>query len=345
MAAGDFSASALLAIKLKAEEMWADSRLAADFKANAAAAVAVKQNSTARFRMLEDRDKDNQVEVTFLNPCAVVAEDCESDCDLTEPELESGKKTYTLSLCKKTGFSVDQEKTRTNSYSVEEEAARGLAQAVKVLDEWWAQQVLVKLKSFSGINVAPEPYTWAAGTTTVPSANYNVSLIPELMYDSMLNKMSNVYYVDNGGLWVPWTNAQLNAGNLDGKGDAARIAQLKMYFDPFNFAPAGLTEDTFAVSANAVAFITKNRHSDTPEVIGGLVQQTRYTIPSSVIPGIKYDVFYTIKCFTVGGKEAIRHIWRVRTIGDVFLNPEGCPVTISAVTYNPTGVLSYSKGA
>lgn len=345
MAAGDFSPSALLAIKLKAEQMWSDSRLAQDFKANAQAAVAIKENSTARFRELENPEKENQVVVNFINPCAVVAEDCESNCDLTQDELESGAKTYTLDLCKKSGFSVNAEKLRTNTYTVEEVAARGLAQAIKVLDEWWAQQNLVKVNAFAGINVSPEPYTYAAGTTTIPAANYNVSAIPEIMYDAMINKLGNAFYIDNGGLWVPWTNAQLNAGNLDGKGDAARIAQLKMYFDPFNFGPAGLTADTFAISSSAIAFVTKTRNPDIPTVIGGQVQQTRYTVPSSVIPGVKYDVYYTLKCTTVNGKANIVHSWRVETNGGIFLNPEGCTVTISSVNYNPTGVLSYTKGA
>lgn len=347
MAVGDFSPSVLLSIKLKAEQMWQDSRLSQDFKANAAAAVALKQNQTATFRELENPEKDNQVVINFINPCAVEVEDCESNCDLTEPELEVGGKTYTLDLCKKTGFSINAEKLRTNTYNSEEVAAKGLARSIQKLDEWWAQQVLVKLKAFAGINVSPEPFTYAAGTTTVPAADYNVSLIPEIMFDAMMNKLGSAFYIDNGGLWVPWTNAQLNAGNLDGKGDAARIAQLKMYFDPFNFAAAGITDDTFAVANGAVAFVTKNRHTPNPEVIGGSVQQTRYTVPSSVIPGVNYDVYYTLKCITNGttGKAEIVHSWRVETNGGIFLNPEGCPVTIGEDTYTPTGVLSYTKGA
>jgi hypothetical protein len=325
--------------------MWTDSRLAQDFKANAQAAIAVKQNSTARFRELTDPDKDNQVIVNWINPCAVAVEDCESNCDLTEPELESAGKTYTLDLCKKAGFSVNAEKTRTNAYSVEEQAARGLAQVIAKLDEWWAQQVLVKLKAFSGINVSPLPGTFAAGTTTIPNANWNVDLIPEIMFDAMMNKMNNPYYINNGDLWVAWQRAMLDQGNLDGKGDKARIDQLRMYFDPWNFGPAGITEDIFAVSSSAIAFVTRTRHSDTPTVLGGQIQQTLYTVPSSVIPGVKYDVYYTLKCQTVAGKANYVHVWRVETNGGIFLNPEGCPVVVESVTYNPTGVMSYTHGA
>lgn len=343
MAAGDFSPSALLAIKLKAEQMWTDSRLSADFKANADAAKAVLDNQTATFRELDNPEKDNQIVVNFLNPCAIVAQDCESNCDLTEAEMESGAKTYALDLCKKAGFGVDAETTRTNTYSVEEESARGLAAALKALDEYWAQQVLVKLKAFAGVNVAPAPWTWAANTTSVPAADYNVGMVANLINQAILNKMPSAYYIDNGGLYVPWLNAQLAAGNLDGKGDAARIAAIKLYFDQWNFAPAGLTEDTFAVSPGAVAMKTKTRNPDTPTLIGGSVQQTRYTVASPTLPGVKYDVYYTLNCITKNGKARIFHTWRVETNGGIFLNPEGCPVTISSVTYTPTGVLSYTK--
>jgi len=346
MAAGDFSSSALVRIKLKAEEMWADSRLAADKKANAAAAVAVKQNSTARMTQLTDPGKENSVRVNFLNPCAVAVQDCTSDCDINGPEIESGGKDYDLDLCKEVPFSVNAEKTRTNTYSVEEEAAEAMAFAIKALDEWWAQQVLVKLKAFSGINVSAAPYTYAAGTTTIPNASYNLSVVAEIMNDALLNKMgTNTYYINNGDLWVAWTNALLNSGNLDGKGDAERLKQLRMYFDQWNFGPAGITESIFAVSPSAIAFATKNRHADTPVKVEGTVQQTRYTVPSSVIPGVKYDAFYGLKCITVNGQENLVHSWKLKTRGGIFLNPEGCPVVVGGNTYTPTGVMSYTHGA
>lgn len=349
MAAGDFSASQLLAIKLKAEQMWKDSRYEADFAPNAEAAKAVLQNQTAQFRELQNPEKDTQVVVTFINSCAIVAEDCTSNCDLTEDELESGSKTYEMDLCKKSGFSVDAEKLRTNTYELNEIAARGMASAIKVLDEWWAQQVLAKMKSFAGVNVAPAPFTYdnVNKTTDVPAADYNVKLIANFLQQAMLNKMGNPYFVDNGSLYLEWLNAQLDQGNLDGRGDLNRIKQLKMYFDQFNFAAAGLDEDTFMISPGAIAFKTKTRNPNTPVVIGGSVQQTRYTVPSIALPGVRYDVYYTLKCTTVNGKAHIFHSWRLETNGGIWLNPEGCPVTIQVegapVTVSPTGVISYSK--
>lgn len=346
MAAGDFSPSALLAIKLKAEEMWTNSQLAQSLKAQAEAARALLENQTATFRQLENPEKDNQVIVNFINPCGIIAEDCESNCDITEPLLETGGKTYELDLCKKSGYSVNAEVLRKNTYNVEEVAARGLAGALKALDEYWAQQVLVKLKAFAGVNVAPAPWTWAANTTTIPSADYTVNMIANLMNQAVLNRMPSPYYIDNGTLFVPFMNAQFQANSFADNGNKARIQALKIYFDQWNFAPAGLTEDLFMVSPGAVAMVTKNRNPDNPTVYGGTVQQTRYTIASPVLPGVKYDVYYLLTCITnASGKAELVHSWRVETNGGIFLNPEGCPVTISAVTYNPTGVLSFSKGA
>jgi hypothetical protein len=343
MPPGEFSPSALLAIKLKAEQIWTDSRLAQEYKANSDSAKAVLENQTATFRELDNPEKDNQIVVNFINPCAIVVEDCVSNCDITEDELESGAKTYTLDLCKKTGFAVDAEKMRTNTYTVEEQSARGLASALKALDEYWSQQVLVKLKAYAGVNVAPAPWTWAAGTTSVPAADYTVGMVANLINQSILNKMPGAYYIDNGSLFVPWLNAQFQAASFADNGNQARIKALKMYFDQWNFAPAGLTEDTFMVTPGAVAMKTKTRNPDAPTVIGGSVQQTRYTVASPTLPGVKYDVYYTLKCTTIAGKAHIVHSWRIETNGGVFLNPEGCPVTIGGTTYTPTGVISFTK--
>lgn len=343
MAAGDFSASALLNIRAKAENIWADSRLAQDFKANAQAAVAVKKNSNAVISGLTDPDKDTSVAITWVNPCAVAVQDCTTDCTISGPETEVATQTVTLDLCKEVGFNIDREKLRTNDYDREGVAATLMAQAVKALDEWWSQQILVKLHAFEGINVDAAPWTYAAGTTSIPAAQYNLSAVPEMLKDAILNKLGDPYFIDNGALYTAYLQAALNANNLDGKGDKARADALNMYFDMFNFAAAGISDTTFAISKSAVAFTTKTRYSAKPVTIGGQVQQIRYTVPSSVIPGVFYDVLYGITCTTVGGVAHVLDSWKVKTQGGIFLNPKGCPVTVNATVYNPTGVLSYTK--
>lgn len=347
MARGDFSKSQLQKIRLKAEAMWQDSRLQADFKPYSDSAVAILQNQTARFPELANRNKDNTAVVTFINACGIEAQDCAPNCDLGGEELESGAKEYEIDLCKMTQFGVDAEKSRTNEYEVEEIAARGTAMAIKALDEWWSRQVILKLKSFAGVNVAPQPWTYdpTDKSTDVPAADFNLGMVANLIQQAYLNKMGNPYFLNNGSLWLEWFNRQLDAA--DTKANAARLALLRMYFDQMNFAQSGVLEDLFMVSPGAVAMMTKNRNPDAPDEVGGKIQQTRYTIPSISLPGVKYDAYYSLECRTIGNKSHDFHSWRFETNGGIWLNPEGCPITVPVggvpTVMTPTGVLSYTK--
>ena len=360
MAAGDFSPSQLLAIKLKAERMWSDSAMNADFIPNAAAAQIGIAKQTARFRELDNPEKDNQVVVNWVKACDVEVEDCETNCTLEEPELETTGKTYEYDLCKKVGFSVNREKLRTNTYDRDEVVARGIAKCLKQLDEYWAQTYLAKAKAFSSVNIAPAPFNFdvAKNHTVVPAAHYGTFgsnsgfQLPTLMNLQMIrNKYNNVFYLDNGRMFVEYQNTLARVGATDGasREAIARANALDVNFDLFNFAAGGITNvTTLAISRSAIAFKTKNRHSDTPIFYAGNIQQTRYTINSPTLAGVKYDVFYQIGCKSVDGKEQIFDTWRFETQGGIWLNPEACPVTIgagnpnlAAGSYTPSGITAY----
>lgn len=346
-AAGDFSASALLDITLKAENMWSDGVQANEFKSNAEAAVAVATNQTARFQVLDDPDHDRQVRVSWISACDLEDRACVEECTIDEPELETKKKYYSFDMCREFGFSVNRERLRTNDYTREELAAQGMAKAIKKLDEWWAKQILLKLKAFQGPNVAPSPWTYdAANTTTnVPTSEYNLKMIGNLIQQAMLNQMNSPYWIEKGDLFVPYWNARIENGNADGKGDAARTQAIDMYFDMFNFSKAGITEDLFAIDRSAIAFKTYTRYQDAPQVQGGNVQQTWYNVPSQKIPGVKYMVTYQMGCKIVEGKKSIYDQWVVRTEGGIWSNPEACPVIgqDGTTSYTQTGIMSYSK--
>ena len=347
MAVGDFTASELQVIRLKAEQFYKDNTALYTPEANSA--IAVLENQTARFKAFENVDKDVKVAVTWLDACGIEAKDCEETCDIEEDEIESKKKEYEPNICKSAGFSLDSRKLRTNDYTGDEIIMDGLNASIKALDEFWAKQLLVKLKTFTGVNVAPQPFTFEAAlkTTLVPEANYNLKLLAHWVQQSKLNRIANPYFIDNGSLFIEMLNARFQAGNADGAGDASRLAQLSklLYDDQFNFAAAGLTEDTFLIGKNAVAFQTVNKVKDQPTVIGGKVQVTTYTVKSLVLPNVKYDVEYTVVCKVVGGKRTYVHTWRLTTNGLIELNPQGCPVVLGAQTVTPTGVLSYTKNA
>jgi hypothetical protein len=342
--AGVFTPSALLAINLKAEQAWSGGRAATDLIPEAEAARVQLRNQTARFRELDNPEKDNSVVVNWVKSCDIVDEACETNCDLDGPEIDSDNKTYTYDLCRKTDFSVDATKLRTNQFDLQEVVAEAQARAIKTLDEYWAKQVLLKYKAFAGVNIADDrPYNYNAVTnqTEIP-LTAGVSAAAGLVQTAILNRMRDNFIIEDGTNFIKFMDAQFNAGNLNGQGDAARLRAYNINFDMYNFAAAALSENAFMVNRSSVAMKTRNLNPAVPTVLGGSIQQTLYRVNSIALAefGIQYDVYYTLKCTTVGGKAHYVHVFRFETNGGIWLNPEACPVTVNAVSYEPTGVIA-----
>lgn len=346
--AGVFTPSQLLALRAKAETFWTDGAFNLQYTPKANSAIAVLKNQTATFKELKDPEKDKKIGITWIDPCAITVQDCTTDCTLEFAEVDTKIKEYELLMCKEVGFSIDATKLRTNDYELEQVFARNLAMAIKKLDEWWAVQVLLKTKTFADINVYPDPYTFDAvnKTTKVPAAQYNlVDLVANVINQAELNEFASPYFIEAGGLRVDAIKADLNKGNADGSGEYTAANALNLTYDPINFLKAGLSEDLFMIDQSAIAFVTKARHKSAPAVIGGQVQQTVYTVPSKAYGayGVNYDVFYGLTCKDVDGEAHYIHTWKIKTRGDVFINPTKCPVTIGGTVYSPNGVISYTK--
>lgn len=340
------TATELLRLNVKAETAWADSALKNSLVKQTEAVKAVLENQTAKFTQFDDTTKDNKIGIDFINPCGDNVRDCVTDnCDIVEAELSTGRLDLEPNICKEIGFSVNEEKLRTNRYNLEDLYAEGVAEKLGLLDEYLSVKVLADLKTYAGVNAHAEPFTFnnVAKTTEVPSAGYNLGLIPQMINDSFMNKMGNTYFIDNGSLWADFFNAQMNAGNLDGKGQDALIKQVKFYFDQFNFNKAGISEDTFMISKSAVALKTVNKFENKMRVFGGKVAQTRFQIKSPNLDGVMYDAIYQENC--INGE--IVHAWRFYLRGLFALNPKGCPISVNIggvpTTVQQTGVLSYSK--
>lgn len=342
MAAGDFTATQLMQITLKAQQMWTTNTTQTP-EPNTVTVKTVLQNQNARIADLEDKEKDKSVKITWVNACAIAVQDCTPDCEITGDELSTAGQTYDLDLCKEVTFGVNETALRTNSMNFDDLAAPGLNMAINALDEWYNTQTVLKLKSFAGVNGAPAPYTYASGTTTIPAASYNRTIAANIIFQAMLNKFNNPYFINNGDLYVDWLNAQFDAGNAAGAGDKQRIQALqRMVFDLQGFATAGITESIFVVNPAAIAIATKARNPQAPRTIKDV---TQYTVPSRTLPGVVYDAFYQVACIVKNGESNYVHSWKLKTRGGIFLNPAGCPVTIGSTTVTPTGVMSYTKGA
>lgn len=345
----DITKTALLRMNAKAEQVWANSALANSRVAQTEAVKAILMNQTATFANFNDWTKDRKLGISWIDPCGGTVRDCVVDnCIIVEDELSTDMIEVQPNVCKELGFSINEDKLRTNEYAVDNFYQVGMKRTLDALDEYLSTHVLAGLKASAGTNVSPDPHTWnnVAKTTNVASANYNIDLIPDMVQDSILNRMGSTYFIDNGALWKDFFKAEMNKNNAEGKGNKAMADFLgRIYFDQFNFAKAGLSESTFMISTDAVALKTTNKFAPTMVELKGDVGQTRYRINSPNIEGVQYDVIYKLSC--VGGE--IVHTWRVYLRGFFAVNPKGCPVTTN-VTGAPTvvqstGVLSYTKVA
>lgn len=331
--------AALSQIKLKAEEMWADGQQSTQYHTNCEAIKAIKAEQTAEIEELNGSpEKDFQVKVAWLNNCAATDAACPADfCDFTGTPVDTAGKVYALNLCRTAGFSVDENDIAGSIYGKNEVVVKTTLHRLKLLDEYLAKQGLIFFNANAGTNLAPGAYAYHVGnkTTYVPTIEYKSTIVPAWEQTAIKNKIVNPYIVDDGSLFIDHRNAQFNSGNGEGKGDAARYGAVRMYFDQFNFTAAGVTPDnTFMVAKDACALHTRNFNPAVPtayDLENG--KQTRYTIASNNIPGVKYDAYYKMKC---AGKR-VSHHWLFAVTAGIFLNPEGCAA-------GNTGILSFTKG-
>jgi hypothetical protein len=342
------TASVLAKISLKVEEMWKDSRFMQEFKTYAVTAQTILSKQTATFfAPLQEKDKDRQLRVTWVNTCDLETQDVTNDCTIEGTLPSTSSQDYALNMKREITFAVDEEDFRTNEYTQEEVVARRMATALKAMDEYINTQSLVFLNTFAGVNVAEGDYEYNAvdKTTEVPAAKYaGVDLFLDMTLMADLNEISGAYLIDDGSLWKAYKNADIDRTNADGSGDGKRSDLLPIDFDFRGFKKANLTVDTFMISPGAVALASRTRNPDAPTLVPGDVQQTRYTISSPTLPGIKYDVFYKLTCTVDENDDShIIHSWKIKFTGGMWLNPTGCPVTVNGTTSNPTGVLSFTK--
>lgn len=337
-----FTASQLLKIQSKADQVWADNRLKVDYMAECEVAKALQAETTAKLLPLTDPRKTNTVTVVWLNACDVSDAAVGDDCNITGPELSSDSKDYTLDIFRKTSFSVKEIATRTDEFNVAEQAARGILQCDKILSEYVAEQCVAKLEAFRGTNSYLTPVgaaAWAlnGSDTEIPADQWTTSLMPKLSLTARKNKITNPALISGEALWYMNEEAGNDAGNLDGKGDAARMSGKyfpRKYFDPVKIDEVNAGDfKAYVVDRGAIALVSKSHYGEVPTLYHNPWQQ-RYSMKSKNLPGMVWEVIYTQSCTS----SEITHVWQFKVNMGIFLNPTGC-------TSTNTGVLSFLRPA
>ncbi len=333
---GDFTASDLSAALIRSDQMWTNDLLKADFEGNVDIVTALRKEQNANVSILADQEKDRDVTVHWVNMCGESAEDQDGDdCDLAGNELGSDDKTYALGFAKQWKFSVDEMSFRTNNYNAQEVIAKGLLKGDKILSEAVAASALARVESFKGDNAVTDGLgTWDAVDTEqdIPAANWDSALFAHLYRVALQNQYSSPFLLSGSNLFEDWIVTQASMGNANGKGDANLFKMIRTYFDLLNIDSANSPKyKTYMINRGAIAFASKNYYGAKPTFYAG-PGQTRYSVESKNLPGVRFDVHYTNRC----SGSTIMHDFQMKLKYDFFGNPTGCDET-------RTGVIAFNK--
>lgn len=315
---GDFSCSDLVSIYARATERWSDAAFSRDYMTKVQSLLWFLQTQQGRIRMDELKgSKDFDMRLYWPNACEIEVTDCGNDCVPQLTELSAGCKDYALTTCKQTGFTVKRKDLRDNYLNWEDLVTLGVIEAMRQLDQFWNQNFIAAIDGAAGVNI-DTTYTDSGQGYAIPSPLWNMGIMPYFAMIQELNKFSaGSALITGSNLWMADMNAALNAGNADGKGDAARSNVLPLVKDLFNVDSVTGEKSTFLFSPGAAALVTKAYYDYTPEENK---QDTRYKMDSFSLPGVAYDVIYKNYCLD----NEIYDSWLFQTKGDVLINPTGC---------------------
>ena len=331
--AGVFTETTLVNIQAKADAIWMDRIQKMDYVPEAKVAECIIAQTTAKFGALKGK-KDPSIDVGWVNACDVSAQSC-TDCTIVPTELSTNIEEYYLNRERCAEFSACENDFRTNFFDIEDVIAKGFLKASLALDEWWAAQAVAVLNASVGVNESDGGKGNVVGTNTfVAPAYWSADLMGYFARVATVNRFKNPMLISGLNLYESVWTAEWEKCCENGSG---KFGTMDMCFDLFNIDsvndPAYVT---YMLNKGALAFVTKCYYEGaTASNPVKYMDQHRWTMPSFSLPGVCYDVHYENKCYDCG--DFFEHNFKLKTLGDIFLNPVGCTAT-------RTGVLEFECG-
>lgn len=336
-AAGNFDCGKLLEIKAKVEEIYQGGVIDVEYVPDVEPALAIRENQTATFEVLTNPEKDREVKLLWIDDCDDEDPDtCTDQCTIDGEEIGDNCANYVLGECFEKSFKVTEERFRTSMHSKEEVVARAMLKKMKLMDEFWAAKAIAFLNASAGVNSYAGQYTVSGGTTYVPAYAWNPDIFGYIDTVLWKNKLNGGKMLSGTLLKQYMWKIGMEVTDPTGQSNQAKMTSFGIpYFD--RRIDDILSEQAlFLFDPNSVAMVTKARHAayteprkvDTPNGM-----QTWYTQNSMNLPGVVYDIAYQEICTG----DDVSHFWKIKTRGDIFLNPLGC-------SNDRTGVLKFVCG-
>lgn len=279
---------------------------------------------------LVDPTKKHDVTVRFVDFCSDTATDVASDpcADFDADMANVIEKPYAITSQVQASFGIEEDKLKTSRITVEEMLTKHQVNALNDIIRKLNTKSVLFLDANIGYNAgaAANGWTFANSITEVPSGQYDMSLIPSLMQDMLYNRVPDSFLLDGGRLFKPYTNAKLEMGNAEGKGNAAKANVFDMEVDIHGFVAAGLPNTTYSVAPYSYAFLTKNYYKNSmPEFIPSLFNNKggwAYSITLEKY-GIPVDVFYTKVCVNAT-ENKYKWVFLYKCHYEFVASPAGC---------------------
>lgn len=336
---GEFNETLLLQTRDRADRMMLDDRIKQQFIPKIAMYDYVRSLQTASINAaLNARSgKEYDVEVMWMNACEDFSMD-DNSCALGTQEVSTNTQTYKLEKRIVKGFAVYDYKFRDNEFNAEEAIAKSLLQIDKQISEEFTRHLVTRLDSFAGINQVgtAENRLIDGNVTYIPPEEWTAELMAYFSRVAIMNRFTNPVMVTGHNMYESMYVARAKQGDFDAGKDYVLWNGMPIWFDMFNMDSVLDDYTTFMVSQGAIAMASKTWNPDAPF---RSFDDIRYTMPSRFLNGMKYDVFYSNRCYPKSTdstqyaaaegyqKDTLLHQWKVVLTADLFLNPFGCDAT------------------
>lgn len=336
------TASELTTALVKQELMWADSQKKQDYEANVVTANALIENTTAKLEIVQDTSdqKKRKAKIYWNEVCGITpSTGTPSYCTPNGTKPNSNGIEYDIAKKVSSAFKIDEADYVNNALMIPDVFADTLLKHMKALDEKIAQVAVSSLDSFvqinanqAGIGCSDASGDWVE--TFINPQYWSPSIMGYFKKTAILNKFNNPFLIDGSNLYDHYFNAQMNAGNDNGKGAKAMFDSMKFYSDLFNI-DAVADKSTFMVNRGTVAFASKawwtGVSQTNPKVDAD--GRKKFSVKSNNIKGLEYDVYIKSTC----SSQFESHDVLIVAEYDIF---NGAPACDEA-----TGVIKFTCGA
>lgn len=317
---------------------WPNNRVQADYTPEVATLRSIIDNQTADIRAFGLPDEVASY-ITWLLNCGQDPVACTDDCDFSGPSSSTFKQTLKIDQCIENSISEKYDTWRHNEFGMMDALTAGLMRLMKDHLEYVEQYSVAVINANAGVNAAtPAGWTSSGTVTTIPADQVqSTAIYGPLLRNFKRNRFDNPYLLSGEALAQLQFLAQTNAGNLDGKGDAARDSLFRKYFDLFNIDEVNDPElDFYGIDRGILAFGSKGYFPLVGDPMNPRGAQEmsygklRFSVRNIYVPELIHDVMIEDRC--VSGAE--QQNWNVKTRYKTAAAPQGCLT-------NNTGILHY----